>query len=157
MTRQRRGVIVLLLVLALGCTTLEGCTAARNGLGTHVSLCFRFLPEAHAAAGASSRFAGVRSLSGGALVAAIAREAHTGPTPTPPALLVAVTHEATCLVAFRGRFSLSSVSDGWAPMPGPYRNAIVVVRQSNSDIVATVLLRRLPRAIPFFETTAFVR
>jgi hypothetical protein len=60
-------------------------------------------------------------------------------------------------VAFRGRFSLSSVSRGWAPMPGPYRDAIVVVRQSNSDLVATVLFRRLPRAISFFETTAFVR
>jgi hypothetical protein len=89
-------------------------------------------------------------------MAAITGERHNG-SPPPPASLAAVSHQATCLVAFSGTFGLSSVSHGWAPTAGPYLDAIVVVRQSDSDLVATVLFRRLPRAIRFFETTAFVR
>lgn len=157
MRRPPPAVLGIALVLALATTTLTSCTAARNGLGTRVSSCFRLLPEAHAAAGTSSKFAGVQSLPGGDLIKAISREPHQGPLPAPPAALAEVAHQATCLVAFRGRFTLSSVSHGWAPMAGPYLNAVVVVRQSNADLVATVLFRRLPRSIPFFETTAFVR
>jgi len=149
-------VLTLLVLLGLGCTGLAGCTAARNGLGTHVSLCFRVLPEAQAAVGKSSRFAGVLSVPGGVLTAAIAHQQPNGPPPA-PAPLAAVSHKATCLVAFRGTFSLSGVRHGWAPFAGPYLNAIVVVLQSNSELVATVLVHRLPRVLAFFETTALVR
>jgi hypothetical protein len=151
MTPRRRAVLGLVLGLGLASTTLTGCTAARNGLGTHASSCFRILPEAHAAAGKNSRFDGVLSTSAVVLVEAVGREPHSGPPPVPPAPLAATSHEMTCLVRFRGVFSLSTVSRGWAPGPGPYWNAIVVVRQPTADVVATVLFRRIPLSIRFSD------
>jgi hypothetical protein len=62
-----------------------------------------------------------------------------------------------CLVAFGGTFRLATATRGWAPAPGPYRNAIVVVRQSTGKVVATVLFGRLPRGIHFFELSGLVR
>ena len=139
----------ILLALVLAAIAMAGCTAARNGLGTHASSCFRVLPAAQAAAGTSARFDGVRLLPGAALIRTVSDVAKG--RPGLPEHLQEVSHQATCLVAFRGTFSLSSVSRGWSPAPGPYPNAIVVMRQSSGDLVATVLLRRLPRAIGFFH------
>jgi hypothetical protein len=147
--------VVLVLALVLGGAAMSGCTAARNGLGTDVSQCFRVLPAARAAAGASSKFEGVRSLQPGALLRAVNSAPHHGRLPVPPAGLAASAHTSSCLVAFRGTFRLGDVTRGWAPAPGPYLNAIVVVRQSNGNLVATVLFRRLPRGIGFFHGTAF--
>jgi predicted small secreted protein len=149
--------VLLVLALLLAGTSLASCTAARNGLGTDVSQCFRVLPAARAAAGTSSKFDGVRSLQAGALLRAVSAASDQGRPPAPPARLAAVAHASSCLVAFRGTFRLAGVTHGWAPAPGPYLNAIVVVRQSNGDLVATVLFRRLPRGIRFFRGTAFTR
>jgi hypothetical protein len=146
---KRRRSILLVLALGLAAIAMTGCTAARNGLGTHVSSCFRVLPAAQAAAGTSATFDGVRLLPGDALIRTVSDV--TKGRPALPDHLTDVSHEATCLVAFRGAFSLASVSRGWAPAPGPYVDAIVVMRQSSGDLVATVLLRRLPRAIRFFH------
>jgi hypothetical protein len=151
MTPGRRAVLGLVLVLGLASTTLTACTAARNGLGTRASSCFRVLPEARAAAGKHSRFDGVLSTSAAVLVKAISNEPHIGPPPVPPAPLAAVSHETTCLVRFLGSFSLSTVLRGWAPGPGPYWNAIVVVRQPTAALVATVLFRRIPPSIRFSD------
>jgi hypothetical protein len=154
---SRRRSLALALALALAATTFAGCTSARNSLGTRVSSCFRVLPEARAAAGASATFDGVRSLSGAELLTAISEAPHNSPPSAPPVVLTAATRLSTCLVAFEGRFSLSSVSRGWAPQPGPYMNAIVVIRQTSGDVVATVLFRRFPRSIRFFHGSDFVR
>jgi hypothetical protein len=70
---------------------------------------------------------------------------------TVPEALSAVSHEATCLVAFKGAFTADDVTNPWEPLPGPYRGAIVVVRYSNVRVVMTVLLPRLPRGLNFSD------
>jgi hypothetical protein len=150
MRLRYRAVVTFVLAVGVASTMLTGCTAARNGLGTRASSCFRVLPEAHAAAGLSSTFDGVLSASPVVLVKAVRHESH-GPPPVSPAVLVQDSHETTCLVAFRGTFRLSRVTRGWAPGPGPYRRAVVVVRQSNAALLATVLFHRLPRTMRFSD------
>ena len=147
--------VLLAIVLGLAGITLAGCTAARNDLGTHVSSCFRVLPAARAAAGTGATFDGVLLLTGNNVIKAVSGVPQVGPPA--PVLLMDVAHRATCLVAFKGTFTLSSVSNGWTPAAGPYLRAIVVMRQSNGHLVATVLLRRLPRALHFSRGLPFGR
>ena len=56
---------------------------------------------------------------------------------------------ATCLVAFKGHFTASTVERGWAPEGGVGRIAIVVVRQRDSSLLATVVLTHIPRQLIF--------
>ena len=66
-----------------------------------------------------------------------------------PDALTDAAKVATCLVVFTGRFTASEVKDGWAPSGGPGRIAIVVVRQSDLVLVATVVLGRIPPRLVF--------
>lgn len=143
----------LVLVTALWGGALSGCTAARNILGTRASLCFRVLPEARAAVGKEAVFSGVRALPGSDLVRAIRLFHHAR---RPPEALAHVAGKMTCLVAFRGRFRVSKVAKGWAPVPGPYRGAVVAVLPSSRQVVATVLFPRIPRSIRFLHGLAFL-
>lgn len=152
MRRPLRLACVLLAAVLLGCG-LAGCTAARNGLGTGVSMCFRVLPEAHAAVGKSAIFAGVRRLPGGDLVKAIEAAKKR---PLPPDALLHVAHETTCLVAYRDHFTVAGVARGWAATRGPYRAAVVVMDLSTDKVVVTVLFRTVPRSIRFLRRLAFV-
>jgi hypothetical protein len=119
-----------------------GCTASRNGLGTHDSACFRVYPEALAAVHGRGRFAGERYLPPHALIV----QMHDVVVPD---ALADASRVATCLVAFTGHFTASSVERGWAPSGGSGRIAIVVVRQSNSVLLATVVLSHIPRRLVF--------
>jgi hypothetical protein len=121
---------------------LGGCTASRNALGTHDSACFRVLPEALAAVHDHGHFAGERYLPPKALIVELHHVAI-------PDALTDAAKVATCLVAFTGRFTASEVKDGWAPSGGPGRIAIVVVRQSDLVLVATVVLGRIPPRLVF--------
>jgi len=121
---------------------LGGCTASRNGLGTHDSICFRVLPKALAAVHDKGRFAGVRYLPPRTLILDM-------PGVTVPDSLSDVSRVATCLVAFTGRYTASNVERGLAPSGGPGRIAIVVVRQKDSLLLATVVLERIPRRLVF--------
>ncbi len=138
---------------------LGGCAVARNGLGTKINLCARVLPAARRDVGPGALFLGVRWLSGQTLVNAVdkAYEAKTGTSQvvTVPPGLVEVEHKMTCMVAFKGNFSPEGVKDPWAPLGSPYTSAIVVLRQSDSAIVVTVLSKHLPRALDFFREGAF--
>ena len=87
---------------------LGGCTAARNGLGTHDSACFRVYPEAVAAVHRHGHFAGERYLAPRALIIGL----HDVVVPD---ALQDASRVATCLVAFTGRFTVTDVSSGWAP------------------------------------------
>jgi hypothetical protein len=140
--------------IALMGTALAGCTSARNGLGTHDSLCFRVLPEARAAVGRSADFSGVRALPGSDLVKAI--ESLRSTHGTPPDALMDVAHQTTCLVAYGGGFTVAGVSQGWAAEAGPYRAAVVVMGLSDDKVVATVLFRTVPHSIEFLHRLAFV-
>jgi hypothetical protein len=139
-------VVAVLLASAVGGAALGGCALARNGLGTRSSQCFRVLPEAKQAVGKRVVFAGVLSSSGGTLVKVVN---HMPNHEALPDSLTGLTHETACLVAYRGDFTLSGVQRGWAPLSGPYRAAIVVVRPFDERVVVTVLFRKLPRSIDF--------
>jgi hypothetical protein len=149
----RRTVAAVVAVLLAG-TALAACTSARNGLGTHDSLCFRVLPEARVAVGKAADFSGVRALPGSDLVKAI--ESSHSRHSTPPDALMDVAQQTTCLVAYSGRFTVATVSQGWAPETGPYRAAVVVMGLSNDKVVATVLFRTVPHSIEFLHRLAFV-
>jgi hypothetical protein len=130
----------VLVVSAAG--LLAACTASRNGLGTHDSVCFRVYPEALAAIHGHGRFAGERYLPPRALIVDM-------PGGGVPDALVDASRVATCLVAFTGHFTASSVERGWAPRGGAGRIAIVIVRQRDSMLLATVVLERIPRQLVF--------
>ncbi|MGD0984012.1 MAG: hypothetical protein ABSA65_09380 [Acidimicrobiales bacterium] len=121
---------------------LGGCATARNGLGTRVSACFRVYPEAVAAVHGHGRFAGERYLPPRALII----ELHGVVVPD---ALQDASRVATCLVAFTGRFTTSDVEQGWAPMGSPGRIAIVIVRQRDLVLLATVVLNRIPPHLVF--------
>ncbi|MGO9964793.1 MAG: hypothetical protein ACLPUG_15390 [Acidimicrobiales bacterium] len=121
---------------------LAGCTAARNGLGNHDSACFRVYPEAVAAVHGRGRFAGERYLPPRALII----ELHDAIVPDN---LQDASHVATCLVAFTGRFTEADVDQGWAPFAPAGRIAIVVVRQRDLVLLATVVLSRVPPRLVF--------
>jgi hypothetical protein len=122
--------------------SLGGCTASRNGLGTHDSVCFRVYPQAVAAVRHQGRFAGIRYLPPRTLILDM-------PGVAVPDELTDAARVATCLVAFKGHFNVSSVEQGWAPEQPVGRIAIVVVRQRDSALVATVVLSRLPPRLVF--------
>lgn len=119
-----------------------GCTTARNGLGTHDSACFRVYPEALAAVHEHGRFAGERYLPPRALII----ELHGVVVPD---ALQDASRVATCLVAFTGRFTVSDVEQGWAPFATAGRMAIVIVRQRDLVLLATVVLNRIPPRLVF--------
>jgi hypothetical protein len=121
---------------------LAGCTASRNGLGTRDSDCFRVYPDAMAAVHGHGRFAGERYLPPRALII----ELHNVVVPD---ALQDASRVATCLVAFTGRFTTSNVERGWAPSGSAGRIAIVVVRQRDLVLLATVVLGRIPPRLVF--------
>ena len=121
---------------------LGGCTAARNGLGTRDSACFRVYPAATAAVHGHGRFAGERYLPPRALIISL----HDVVVPE---ALQDASRVATCLVAFTGRFTTSNVERGWAPSGSAGRIAIVVVRQRDLVLLATVVLGRIPPRLIF--------
>jgi len=122
--------------------SLAGCTASRNGLGTHDSVCFRVIPKAVAAVEGHGHFAGVRYLPPRTLFLDM-------PGVSEPDSLSDVARVATCLVAFKGHFTVATVKRGWAPQGGAGRIAIVIVRQRDSALLATVILVRVPARLVF--------
>ncbi|MGA2528738.1 MAG: hypothetical protein ABSG36_06185 [Acidimicrobiales bacterium] len=121
---------------------LGGCTASRNALGTHDSACFRVLPEALSAIHHHGHFEGERYLPPRALILDLHRAAVPKALQVPPKV-------ATCLVAFTGHFSATTVKLGWSPTGKPGRIAIVIVRQRNLALIATVVLVRIPPKLIF--------
>lgn len=121
---------------------LGGCTAARNALGTHDSACFRVYPAAVAAVHGQGHFAGERYLPPRALII----ELHNVAVPD---ALRDGARVATCLVAFTGHFTTANVKLGWAPSGSAGKIAIVVVRQRDLVLLATVVLGRIPPRLVF--------
>lgn len=147
---SRKGILLALVAAAL---VLSSCTSVRNSLGTRTGVCFRVLPEARGAVGPSARFNGVRAIPPSQLLAAYehAVKEHV----SVPDGLADNLRKATCLVAFRGSFRLSGVKKGWAPEGGPYHAAIVVLLQSDGEVVVTGLFKKVP--LRFAHSFAFER
>jgi len=137
----RKPLAALTAVLALA-ATVSGCTASRNSLGTHDSACFRVLPEALAAVHDHGHFAGERYLPPHELIVSL----HDVVVPD---ALTDASRVATCLVAFTGHFTTSNVEKPWAPTGNTGRIAIVVVRQRDLTLLATVVLGRIPPRLVF--------
>ncbi len=131
-----------LAIVVASAGAIGGCTASRNELGNHDNACFRVLPEALAAVHHRGHFAGARYLAPKALIVQLHHV-------VVPDALADASKVATCLVAFTGRFSVSDVTRGWAPTGGSGRIAIVVVRQRDLVLLATVVLGRIPPTLVF--------
>lgn len=137
--RARSAVIAVLLCAVASVSA--ACTSGGSVLGTRDSACFRVLPTARRDVGPTPKFAGVRHLPSGVLLADLRR--HHQQAGTVPSSLEK-NRSAACLVAFRGSFTPDDVSRSWTPHAGPYRVAIVIVDESNDRILATVLLHSTP-------------
>jgi len=138
----RRKVFASMAMVVVSAAAIGGCTASRNGLGNHDNACFRVLPEALAAVHHRGHFAGERYLAPKALIVQLHHV-------VVPDALADASKVATCLVAFTGRFSVSDVNRGWAPTGSSGRIAIVVVRQRDLVLLATVVLGRIPPRLVF--------
>jgi hypothetical protein len=139
--RLRASAVAIALLCGLG-TTLAACTSGGSVLGTRDSACFRVLPIARHDVGQAPKFAGVRHLPSSTLLGELRRHHHTPASAVPESL--EANRSAACLVAFRGLFTPADVDQAWAPRPGPYHVAIVIVDESNDRLLATVLLRSTP-------------
>lgn len=140
-SRLRRGMAVCLLA-PVAALSVAGCTSVRNGLGTRDGLCFSSLPAARAAVGSTPQFAGVRYLPPQSLVTSVDRSLHRDVRA--PAKLTAAMGKGACLVAFRGSVP-DRVSDvAWDPEPGAERFTVVLVRQSNHQVIGIVELPNPP-------------
>jgi hypothetical protein len=132
--------------LLLAVTGLAGCTSVHNTLGGHDSPCFRVLPAASRAVGGKGKYQGVRFAAADTLLAGIRREhPTTGTVVPPPAGMQVAEHSAVCLVEYRGAYQLADLAQGWSPegaTSGSY--AVVIVKQSNNEVLVTVLLRHNP-------------
>ncbi|MHB1986750.1 MAG: hypothetical protein ACYCSF_02010 [Acidimicrobiales bacterium] len=136
--RSRRTAFTLLVLGLL----LASCTSVRNGLGTRDGICFSALPAARQDVGRAVLFAGVRYLSTTYLEASLERPGH-GRVSLPPALR-ALAGKGTCLVAFRGKLPARVAARAWHRGRGPYRFAVVIVRQSDHRVLGVLMLARPP-------------
>jgi hypothetical protein len=142
--RARRGRWSIAFAVVAG-ASLTSCTSVHNSLGTHDSACFRVLPTADHAVGGQGAYRGVRLAPANTLVKDIHTQKQDKPGATVPPALVAAEKVPTCLVEYKGTFTLASLVDGWSPSgatTGTY--VVVVVRQRDETLVAAVLLRREP-------------
>jgi hypothetical protein len=131
--------------LLLAVTGLAGCTSVRNTLGTRDSPCFRVLPTASRAVGAHGTYEGVRFAAADTLLPGIRSDHPSGTTVAPPSGMKTAQHTAVCLVEYKGSYQLTSVLDGWSPSGATAASyAVVIVKQSNDQVLVTVLLRRNP-------------
>jgi len=99
-------------------------------------------PEALAAVHGHGRLAGERYLPPRALIFQI----HGVVVPDS---LTDVARVATCLVAFTGKFTASNVERSWTPEGKSGGIAIVIVRQRDLKLLATVVLNRIPPNLVF--------
>jgi hypothetical protein len=135
--------VAVLAGILLSLLALCSCTSVRNTLGTHDSACFRVLPTAAAAVQEVGKYQGVRYVAAGSLLTGI-RPATPPVTPVPQALKNAL-HTSVCLVLYKGTYDVDSVLAGWSPSgdkTDPY--AVVVIKQSDDTVLATVLLVKIP-------------
>jgi hypothetical protein len=149
MTRQRhrhdrgrwRTPLVLATSVAVTAASLAGCGAGRNVLGTNTGPCFLALPVAKRAVEGRGKLTGVRRVDVAKLPdpggRAVGELLALLPNPPPRDL---------CLVAYTGQFTLDQVERpaGLPPPGGTGRYAIVVVTITESMLLGTFVVRRLP-------------
>lgn len=124
---------------------LGGCTIVRNSLGTHDSACFKALPAADGAVHSAGHFSGLRYTTIGDLESAVRHTPGGGGGAPPPGGLELPRRTGVCVVAYNGHFQTGAVLDGWSPT-GVHAGhfAIVLVRQSDLKVLATVVMEHEP-------------
>ncbi|MCU1488749.1 MAG: hypothetical protein JWM85_154 [Acidimicrobiaceae bacterium] len=127
--------------IAVASVLASACTSPRDVLGPKESPCYRAVAVAHLAVEGAGRFSGVRQLDGKSLLMALSadRIAHPGVPQR-----IRANKDALCLVAYRGHFSASRVRSPWRVGTKPATYAVVLVTESDSKVVATLLLGRPP-------------
>ena len=125
-------------VLAIGVSSLSGCTAARDTLGTNSSPCFHALALAADAVHDRGVFTGVRLVSDSTLAKDHMEAGLERRSSTP-------LHNV-CVVAYRGAYRPTQVRRfaGTAPASGVGHFAIVVVSSPQNVLLATFLLEKEP-------------
>lgn len=122
-----RRIAVLVVSIALG---LGGASCAGHAvLGTTSSPCFQALPAAADAVAHRGKLVGVR-------LESVSRLSRLVPG-------VPLSGKRLCLFAFRGDFGPASVQSPSDTASGPY--ALVIVKPDGSEVLATVVTRRLPQ------------
>lgn len=148
---SRRGGRPLIAALALAAcgSGLAGCAASKVvvGTGPTQSPCYRVLPAASLAVRGHGRLVGVRQGDTVTLLKAVEAVRRIAV----PGLLQGRT-QRVCMVAFRGRFVPSRVRAAWQLGSVPAQYAVVVVRESDTKALATLLIGERPialhRAVP---------
>lgn len=130
--RARTAVVAAALTIALP-LGLSGCSGGRASLGTTNAPCYVALPTAAHAVGATARLDGVRLMKVSAITYARLSAALRSAD---------VTDGRVCLVAFKGTFTASTVSDPSGRASGHL--AVVVLRYPDGKLIATVLFQHLP-------------
>jgi hypothetical protein len=125
--------------VALGVSSLSGCTSARDTLGTNSSPCYRALAIAEDAVHNRGSFAGVRLVPATQLKKVRDVEGVLDKRSTTP------LHNV-CVVDYRGAFRLDQVQRpaGLGPATGVGHFAIVVVSNPQNRLLATFVLEREP-------------
>ncbi|HXX90433.1 MAG TPA: hypothetical protein VEI83_09450 [Acidimicrobiales bacterium] len=137
--RKWRGLVALWAVGALVAGVGAGaCTSARNALGTNASPCFQALPIAADAVHERGSFQGVRLVDASTLASY-------------PRLRDVLTVRAgaplgsVCAFAYQGSFTTAQVDKPLGrPATGTGRYAVVIVSTPENDLLATVVLDRIP-------------
>jgi hypothetical protein len=166
---KRGSVTVFSIAVALSAMVAgtSGCASARNGLGTSSAVCFRAIPlgkdavtaqptrivpngsPATSRSGPNPVFVGVRSATQTQIDAfgkthnydkAELNKRNGGPI------------KSVCLVAFRGSFDPTSVSDLLPPVPpaGHRAYAVVVVSEPSNKLLGTFLRSKEPISFTHF-------
>jgi uncharacterized protein (TIRG00374 family) len=133
---RRRGLIVLIATALAGSVALTSCTAGHASLGTGASPCYLALPKAADAVHHRGTLVGVR------LVSPTALDSHRATTRKLEMRMHGQIHNA-CLVAYRGKFTSSTVERPIEPgRSGDY--AVAVLTTSGKELLATFVLTHAP-------------
>lgn len=142
-----RRLLAAAIALAAGGAVLAGCTSTHDVLGSGASPCFKAVAVARLALHRTGRFSGVRPLAGTALGPAL-----DSYQPGSAGGLAFGPRTALCLVAYRGSYDASRLEHVLRPGPSSATLAVVIVRQRDEQVVATILVdhpaRSLARVLP---------
>ncbi len=131
----RRRLIGPLVGLLVGASALGACSAARSGLGTTDESCYLALPTTAKAVGGHGHLAGVRKLSLSGLQSVSPRLSDDVAASVPKG-------QSVCLAGYTGRFNASSVAKPLGRQAGTV--AVVVVTTPGNELLATLILTRIP-------------
>lgn len=142
---RRLAALVMGALVALGAAS--ACEKV-NSVASSVSPCFRVLPQARAAVGGQGTLVDVARVSRSAMprIGGIVRRPRATTTSVAPGSTTIPVQREVCLVAYRGTFDASKITN----LVGPNRTgryAVVVVGIRSQAVRAVELVDRLPKPL----------